>query len=92
MDDKAHDTPVPTEIDAKLTKLRQAGIWVSAPTGNHNFSTGISWTKLFARLNVKGRCFFIGRVDNYAYLQDSLRPDDWVEMTTVSSRTGTLFS
>jgi hypothetical protein len=47
------------------------------------FSTGASWSKLFARLNVKARCFFIGHVDNYAYLKEPVRPEDWVEMTTV---------
>ena len=40
VDDLAHDQPVPTEIDSQLTKLRQLGIWVSAPTGNHNFTKG----------------------------------------------------
>ena len=43
VDDKAHSKPVPTDIDAKLAQLRKLGIWVSAPTGNHNFTTGISW-------------------------------------------------
>lgn len=56
VDDQAHAEPVPTEIDAKLTKLRQAGIWVSAPTGNHNFTTGISWPAC------QPNCFAIGAV------------------------------
>ena len=43
VDDKAHDRPVAGEIVGKLRKLRALGIWVSAPTGNHNFSNGISW-------------------------------------------------
>jgi hypothetical protein len=43
VDDQAHDKPVATAIDDKLTKLRELGIWVSAPTGNHHFTTGISW-------------------------------------------------
>jgi len=47
------------------------------------FSTGISWSRLFSRLNTKARCFFIGHVDNYAYMQDSLRPDDWLEMHAI---------
>jgi len=47
------------------------------------FSTGISWSRLFSRLNTKARCFFIGRVDNYAYVQDSLRPDDWLDMHAI---------
>lgn len=43
VDDQEHGKPVPTEIDDKLTSLREAGIWVSAPTGNHTFTSGISW-------------------------------------------------
>ncbi|GEM_PF-268425 len=56
VDDKAHDVPVPTDIDQKLTKLRELGIWVSAPTGNHNFTTGISWPAC------QTDCFAIGAV------------------------------
>jgi predicted HAD superfamily hydrolase len=47
------------------------------------FSSGISWSRLFSRLNTKARCFFIGHVDNYAYLQDSVRPDDWLDVHTI---------
>ena len=43
VDDQAHDKPVPTAIDTKLKQLRQLGIWVSAPAGNHNYTNGISW-------------------------------------------------
>ena len=32
-----------TDIDDKLKKLRKLGIWVSAPTGNHGYTNGISW-------------------------------------------------
>ncbi len=56
VDDKAHAAPVPTEIDAKLAALRKAGIWVSAPAGNHNFTTGISWPAS------QPNCFAIGAV------------------------------
>ena len=56
VDDKAHASPVPTEIDAKLVALRKAGIWVSAPAGNHNFTTGISWPAS------QPTCFAIGAV------------------------------
>jgi hypothetical protein len=56
VDDKAHAEPVPTEIDAKLTELRKLNIWVSAPTGNHNFTTGISWPAS------QPGCFAIGAV------------------------------
>jgi hypothetical protein len=56
VDDLAHARPVPTEIDAKLASLRKLGIWVSAPAGNHNFTTGISWPASQAN------CFAIGAV------------------------------
>ncbi len=56
VDDLAHDKPVPTEIDEKLTKLREAGVWVSAPTGNHGFTNGISWP------SSQPNCFAIGAV------------------------------
>lgn len=56
VDDQAHSEPVPTEIDAKLARLRELGIWVSAPAGNHNFTTGISWPAS------QPNCFAIGAV------------------------------
>ena len=56
VDDLAHAEPVATEIDSKLTALRKAGIWVSAPAGNHNFTNGISWPAC------QPDCFAIGAV------------------------------
>ena len=56
VDDLAHDKPVATEIDAKLTELRKRGLWVSAPTGNHGFTNGISWPAC------QPNCFAIGAV------------------------------
>ena len=56
VDDKPHATPVATDIDAKLALLRQLGIWVSAPAGNHNFTDGISWPAC------QPGCFAIGAV------------------------------
>lgn len=56
VDDQAHAEPVSTEIDAVLTALREADIWVSAPTGNHDFTTGISWPAC------QPNCFAIGAV------------------------------
>ncbi len=38
MDDLEHFERVPTDIDATLNKLRELGIWVSAPAGNHKFT------------------------------------------------------
>lgn len=43
VDDLEHGEPVPTEIDVELRTLRELGIWVSAPAGNHAFVNGISW-------------------------------------------------
>jgi len=56
VDDREHAEPVPTEIDAKLSTLRELGIWVSAPSGNHNFTKGISWPAS------QPDCFAIGAV------------------------------
>lgn len=56
VDDQEHAEPVPTEIDAKLKRLRELNIWVSAPAGNHNFSKGISWPAC------QPNCFAIGAV------------------------------
>ena len=56
VDDLAHDKPFVTEIDDKLAKLRTLGIWVSAPTGNHGFTNGISWP------SCQPNCFAIGAV------------------------------
>jgi hypothetical protein len=47
------------------------------------FSTGTSWAHLFARLETKARCFFLGHVDNYAYLPGGPRPQDWLVMHTI---------
>jgi len=51
-----HAEPVPTEIDSKLKRLRELGIWVSAPAGNHHFTKGISWPAS------QPNCFAIGAV------------------------------
>jgi len=56
VDDLEHSEPVPTEIDAPLARLRELGIWVSAPTGNHTFAKGISWP------SCQPNCFAIGAV------------------------------
>jgi hypothetical protein len=47
------------------------------------FSTGASWSRLFARLGRRARCFFIGRVDDYAYLPDAPRAEDWLDVTAI---------
>ena len=43
VDDQPHAEPVPTAIDEKLKRLRDLGVWVSAPCGNNHHTTGISW-------------------------------------------------
>lgn len=54
LDDQAHHEPVPSEIDEVLAALRRAGVWVSAPCGNHDFADGISWPAC------QPNCFGIG--------------------------------
>lgn len=56
VDDLEHGSPVATAIDEPLKKLRELGIWVSAPAGNHKFTNGISWPAC------QPNCFAIGAV------------------------------
>jgi hypothetical protein len=56
VDDLAHGEPVATEIDPQLAALRRQNVWVSAPAGNHHFTTGISWPAC------QPNCFAIGAV------------------------------
>jgi hypothetical protein len=82
VDDQAHDAPVPTEIDATLVTLRAAGIWVSAPTGNHDFTTGISWPAC------QPGCFAIGAVrpgEDVVYLDRHAKVDLLVPAAATSS-------
>jgi hypothetical protein len=43
LDDERHASPCPSPIDQQLLALREQGIWVSAPCGNHHYTDGISW-------------------------------------------------
>lgn len=84
VDDQAHDKPAATEIDEKLARLRELGIWVSAPTGNHNFTTGISWPAC------QPNCFAIGAVrpgndKNVVYLDRDGKVDLVVPAAATSS-------
>jgi len=54
LDDQRHQKPVPTVVDEKLKALRDLGIWVSAPCGNHHYMDGISWPAC------QPHCFAIG--------------------------------
>jgi hypothetical protein len=56
VDDQQHAEPVATEIDEQLKALRELNIWVSAPTGNHTFTNGVSWPAC------QPNCFAIGAV------------------------------
>jgi hypothetical protein len=56
VDDLEHAEPAATAIDGPLAELRQLGVWVSAPCGNHHFKQGISWPAC------QPNCFAIGAV------------------------------
>ena len=82
VDDLEHGAPVPTDIDAPLKKLRELGIWVSAPAGNHQFTKGISWPAC------QPNCFAIGAVQSskdVVYLDRSEKIDLVVPAAATSS-------
>lgn len=82
VDDLAHDMPVATPIDGPLAALRAKNIWVSAPTGNHNFTNGISWPAC------QPNCFAIGAVRSSAdevYLDRHAKVDLVVPAAATSS-------
>lgn len=82
VDDLEHATPVPTAIDSKLRRLRELGIWVSAPAGNHHFTKGISWPAC------QPNCFAIGAVrpgKDEVYLDRSGKIDLVVPAAATSS-------
>lgn len=82
VDDLEHGAPVPTEIDSKLKRLRELGIWVSAPAGNHAFTKGISWPAC------QPNCFAIGAVrpgKDEVYLDRSAKIDLVVPAYATSS-------
>lgn len=56
VDDVAHSGHVASAIDDNLRALREANIWVSSPTANNDFQTGISWPAC------ANDCFAIGGV------------------------------
>ena len=43
LDNQEHTTSEATAIDEPLKRLREAGVWVSAPCGNNGHVKGISW-------------------------------------------------
>ncbi|MAV36845.1 MAG: hypothetical protein CMJ59_15460 [Planctomycetaceae bacterium] len=82
VDDQEHAKPVATAIDTALAKLRQLGIWVSAPSGNHAYTTGISWPAC------QPNCFAIGAVRpgrDEVYLDRSAKVDLVVPAAATSS-------
>lgn len=82
VDDQEHAEPVPSQIDAKLRKLRELGVWVSAPAGNHHFTKGISWPAS------QPDCFAVGAVtpgQDVATLDRSAKIDLLVPARATSS-------
>jgi hypothetical protein len=82
VDDEEHGQPVDTDIDARLKRLRELGIWVSAPTGNHKFTKGISWPAC------QPNCFAIGAVQpgkDEVYLDRHAKVDLVVPAAATSS-------
>lgn len=82
VDDQEHGQPVPTEIDAKLKSLRELGIWVSAPAGNHKYTKGISWPAC------QPNCYAIGAVlpdDDIVHLDRHAKIDLVVPASATSS-------
>lgn len=54
LDDQPRTAPLPTVIDEKLALLRELNIWVSAPCGNNEYTSGISWPAC------QDKCYGIG--------------------------------
>jgi hypothetical protein len=82
LDNIPHQVPVATEIDAPLRALRELNIWVSAPCGNNNHTTGVSWPAC------QDNCFAIGAVrsdDGHAYLDRFANTDILVAAAATSS-------
>lgn len=82
VDDLEHNQPVATDIDIPLKQLRELGIWVSAPAGNHTFAQGISWPAC------QPNCFAIGAVipgKDEVYLDRSAKIDLVVPAAATSS-------
>ncbi len=82
VDDQKHQRPVPTAIDEKLRRLRELGVWVSAPCGNHHYTDGISWPAC------QEYCFAIGGTvpgKHVAHLDRYSNTDLLVAATATSS-------
>jgi hypothetical protein len=82
VDDLEHGESLSTDIDAPLKKLRELGVWVSAPAGNHDFKKGISWPAC------QPNCFAIGAVragKDEVYLDRSGKIDLVVPAAATSS-------
>lgn len=87
VDDLEHAEPLPTEIDKPLARLRELGIWVSAPAGNHDFHNGISWPAC------QPNCFAIGAVrpgSDEVYLDRHQKLDLLVPAAATSSSNAVL--
>jgi len=82
VDDKPHVGPVPTAIDEKLRRLRAMDVWVSAPCGNNEHTTGVSWPAC------QPDCFAIGATkgrNDAVYRDRSAKTDIVVPAAATSS-------
>lgn len=81
LDDKPHTAPRESEIDGPLQSLRQAGVWVSAPCGNNEFTNGISWPAC------QPHCFAIGatKAETGEVHRDRWRNTDLLAPATATS-------
>jgi hypothetical protein len=82
VDDQAHSAPLPTAIDAKLKRLREWNVWVSAPCGNNEHTIGVSWPAC------QPDCFAIGAtkaLDDTVYKDRSAKTDILVPAGATSS-------
>ncbi len=82
LDDQAHAKPMPTVVDEKFKRLRELGVWVSAPCGNNNHTKGVSWPAC------QPYCFAIGATrpgTNVAHLDRFSNTDILVPAGATSS-------
>ena len=82
LDDQPHDKPMPTVVDEKLKRMRELGIWVSAPCGNNHHTKGVSWPAC------QPYCFAIGATKpgtDVAYLDRFSNTDILVPARATSS-------
>lgn len=77
-----HDAPLPTEIDAKLKRLRELGVWVSAPDGSVLVTWGVGSANKGLRYN-----FSADDGQNWRQETITLLPDTNIAARYYSART-----